>query len=77
MTDVLSQHDGNIGESRAIRLGDHFSMMVLADVPKNQNVLVKKSLSSLDGLFITSFDTCKPNKVNIKPTVACEFIMGH
>ena len=53
MTDI----GGNVGESQATKLGKHFSMMMLVQVPSDQKEALEKELKTLSGMNTTVFET--------------------
>lgn len=69
MSEMITNVGGNVGESRALRLGDHFSMMMLADVPEHESTKVKESLAGLNGIFTTTFDTSDPKESELSPKI--------
>jgi len=78
VSEIITNHEGNVGESRAMKLGDHFSMMMLADVPEHQSSSLKVTLSSISGLYASSFDTAKTRSgvVRVAPTIGYEGILS-
>ena len=72
LTKVITDAGGNVGESRAVKLGDHFSMMMLADVPENESDVVKEDLAKVDGINTSTFDTTDPNTITINLKTKCK-----
>lgn len=48
---------GNVGESQATKLGKHFSMMMIVDVPQDQRAALEDLLQNLEGMNTTVFET--------------------
>jgi len=72
MCEVVTHVGGNIGESRAVRLGDHFTLMMLADVPEKESLKMQESLAHISGIYTSTFETSDPRSVQIIPKVVCK-----
>lgn len=72
MCEVVTNAGGNIGESRAVRLGDHFTLMMLADIPSSESRSVQESLAHISGIYTSTFETSDPNEVKITPKLIYE-----
>eukprot|EP00594_Rhizosolenia_setigera_P019426 CAMPEP_0178959346 /NCGR_PEP_ID=MMETSP0789-20121207/12239_1 /TAXON_ID=3005 /ORGANISM="Rhizosolenia setigera, Strain CCMP 1694" /LENGTH=205 /DNA_ID=CAMNT_0020642337 /DNA_START=79 /DNA_END=696 /DNA_ORIENTATION=+ len=60
LTNVVVKAGGNVGESRALTLGDHFSLMMLVSIPESKDSEVKESFSGIKDLHTNTFDTSDP-----------------
>jgi glycine cleavage system transcriptional repressor len=73
----ISQHvsdvGGNVGESQAARLGNHFSIMMLVNVPADGKAALEDKLKKLDGLQANVFET-KVEQAEFTPKVACKLL---
>lgn len=68
----VTEIGGNVGESQAAKLGNHFSMMMLVNVPADQKSILEDRLKTLDGLKAAVFET-EVNQAQYKPKIACEY----
>ena len=55
-----------------MKLGDHFSMMMLADVPEHEINAVKEAFSKVDGIRTSTFDTTDPSAVPVNASIKCK-----
>uniref|UniRef100_A0A7S0GHT8 ACT domain-containing protein n=1 Tax=Proboscia inermis TaxID=420281 RepID=A0A7S0GHT8_9STRA len=68
MTGVMDKAGCNIGESRAVKLGNHFSVMMLVSAPKEETTSsLTEQLKVIDGLTITTFETSDPKAIEVNP----------
>ena len=74
MCEIVTDAGGNIGESRAVRLGDHFTLMMIADVPAQESRSVQESLAHVTGIYTSTFETSDPRSVDVVPRLICKFI---
>ena len=72
LTKVIIDAGGNVGESRAVKLGHHFSMMLLASVPESQCYAVKLRLNQMKELHITALETTDPSEFEVAPKIGCK-----
>lgn len=72
LTRVIIDAGGNVGESRAVKLGHHFSMMLLASVPESECHAVKRRLNQMKELHITALETTDPSEFEFAPKIGCE-----
>eukprot|EP01083_Nonionella_stella_P018886 52529_1 len=70
VTKVVTDAGGNVGESRAIRLGGHFSMIVLVSVPVAGRDTLMTSLGAVKDMTMTALQTSDPQAVKISPKAA-------
>jgi glycine cleavage system regulatory protein len=64
---------GNVAESKASKLGQYFSIMMLVDLPKPDDVAdMTKLLSSLPDLNVAVFEAM--NTQARPPSIACKLI---
>lgn len=74
LTNVVVKAGGNVGESRALTLGDHFSLMMLVSIPESKDSEVKESFSGIKDLHTNTFDTSDPKATIIaSPEIGCKF----
>ena len=74
MTGVMDKAGCNIGESRAVKLGNHFSVMMLVSAPKEETTSsLTEQLKVIDGLTITTFETSDPKAIEVNPQTGCEW----
>lgn len=62
---------GNVGASQAAKLGSHFSLMMLIDLPASETVHLQAKLETLNGLSAAIFETDAPSP-DKTPRVACK-----
>ena len=72
MTKVVTDADGNVGESRALRLGEHFTLMMLCSVPGTNEEKIQKMFGELEDLHITTFKTRDPASLEVTPKIGCK-----
>jgi len=73
ITGKVIQAGGNVGESQAAKLGTHFSLMMLVDVPQAKLDDLKATLHSLEDMNAAVFETQEQVQAAFHPKVACEF----
>jgi glycine cleavage system transcriptional repressor len=61
MTKEVTDVGGNVGESQAARLGKHFSLMMLVQVPSDQVSTLQDRLAQMKGLTATACLTTDDN----------------
>lgn len=67
MTKIVLDHNGNVGESQASKLGTHFGLMMLVSVPKDQSELLQNAVKSMSGMKTTCYLTENPDTVQVQP----------
>jgi len=70
----ITDANGNVGESRALKLGEHFTLMLLCSVPASNEESIKKLFNEVKGLTITTFNTRDPASLEVTPKIGYE---GH
>lgn len=66
MTKLTLDAGGNVGESQAAKLGPHFSVLMMVQVPQSNCSSLKESLDAMEGMNATVFETQAPE--GSKPT---------
>jgi len=66
---ITENHHGSIGESRAVKLGSHFGLMMVVSVPKNESEALQSALTSAPGLATTCCVTDNPTAVPASPNI--------
>ena len=75
MTKVVTDNGGSVSESKALKLGSHFSLMMLVSCPKSSVSHLKDSLGSVNDIMTLAVDTTKPvDAIVTAPSVGCKFI---
>lgn len=67
MTKIVLDHNGNVGESQASKLGTHFGLMMLVSVPKDQSESLQDAVKSMSGMETTCYLTENPDTVQVQP----------
>jgi len=66
LTKVVTDSGGSVGDSRAARLGGHFSVMMLVSVPSGSAADLGPSVKEIVGLDSTMYDTVDPDSVEVQ-----------
>jgi len=74
LSKCVNDAGGNVSESRAVRLGSHFSLMMLVSVPTEGCETLKSTLENLEGMTTTTFESTNPNEVDVTPKFGCELL---
>ena len=75
MTKLVTDNGGSVSESKALKLGSHFSLMMLVSCPKSSVSHLKDSLGSVPDIMTLAVDTTKPvDTIVTAPSVGCKFI---
>jgi glycine cleavage system transcriptional repressor len=74
MTKVVTDANGSVGESRALKLGDHFTLMMLCSVPGSNEEKFRQVLDRVKDLHVTTFKTRDPETLELSQKVGYE---GH
>ena len=61
---------GNVGESQATKLGKHFSMMMIIDIPADQKETLEQQLQTMQGMNTTVFETEADSASDYTPQIA-------
>jgi glycine cleavage system transcriptional repressor len=61
---------GNVGESQATKLGKHFSMMMMIQIPADQKKTLEDQLATLQGMNTAIFETEPDSPSDYKPQIA-------
>lgn len=72
MTKLVTDVNGSVGESRALKLGDHFTLMMLCNVPGEKEENFRQVLDQLHDLHITTFKTRDPSVLELHQNVGCK-----
>ena len=63
---------GNVGELQATKLGKHFSVMMVVQIPADQKTALEKELQTLQGMSATVFETEASAENEHTPHIACK-----
>ncbi|KAL3908643.1 MAG: hypothetical protein SGARI_002969 [Bacillariaceae sp.] len=74
MTKEVIDVGGNVGESQAAKLGKHFSLMMLVEVPQDQVDALQQKLSAMTDLTATA---CLTDGGNDSASVAAHPAIGY
>jgi glycine cleavage system regulatory protein len=79
MTKHVIDVGGNVGESKAARLGKYFSVMMVVSVPEEQVSKLNDQLDTMDDLNATVFETFDDDDGSdvvstVNPAIACACI---
>jgi glycine cleavage system transcriptional repressor len=73
ITGMVIDVGGNVGESQAAKLGSHFSLMMLVQVPEYSRPALEEQLKSMPGMNATVFAADSPaDKKIATPAVGCK-----
>jgi len=72
MTKLVTDANGSVGESRALKLGDHFTVMMLCNVPGSNEEKLRQVFDQLSDLHITTFKTRDPSVLELHQKVGYE-----
>jgi len=61
---------GNVGESQATKLGNHFSMMMVIQIPSGQKTPLEIQLQTLQGMSTAVFEAEMPTTSDYTPRIA-------
>ena len=75
MTKLVTDIGGNVGESRAVKLGSHFSLMMLVSVPSTSVSSLKDSLNSVTDIKTLAIETSAPHAEYSTPVVGCKLVI--
>lgn len=71
LSKLVTDAGGNVGESQAAKVGNHFSLTMLISVPSDKANSLQSSLQSLSGMTTHCIETdTDPTAVKIKPSIA-------
>jgi len=69
LTKVVTDAGGSVGDSRAGRLGGHFSVMMLVSVPSGSAADLGPTVGAIAGVDASVYDTTDPDSVDVQPQV--------
>ena len=71
LSKVVSDAGGNVGESQAAKVGNHFSLTMLVSVPAEKSKSLQSQLQNLSGMNTHCIETDgDPNAVQVRPSIA-------
>jgi predicted amino acid-binding ACT domain protein len=73
ITGMVISCGGNVGESSAAKLGAHFSLMMLVEVPQEQMVNLTAQLQSMPDMNAAVFESNLDGTTKLTPQIACTF----
>ena len=73
LTKFVTDASGNVGESRALQLGDHFTLMMLCSVPGSNEEKLRRAFDNAKDLHVTTFKTRDPKTIGVAQKVGCKF----
>ena len=75
ITGMVINAGGNVGESQAAKLGSHFSLMMLVEVPADQMPNLQAQLAAMSDMNAAVFETKKADgSTKLTPQIACTYI---
>lgn len=74
-TKLVVDQGGNVGESQASRIGEHFGLMMLITVPKSQSEDLQKSVKAMTDMSTTCYLTGDPSAIEVTPKNGCKFCL--
>ena len=77
VTKLVVEQGGNVGESQASKLGSHFGLMMLIEIPKGKVEVLQEAVTKISDISTSCYLTNDPNAVEIVPKVGCESILLH
>lgn len=73
VTQHVVEAGGNVGESQAAKLGHHFSLMMLLTVPSEKTNVLKESVSTIEGINASIFETDAPAADVPTAAIGCKY----
>ena len=73
LTKLVVDQGGNVGGSRAQKLGSHFGLIMLVSIPKNNSMKLQEAVKSVSDMTTSCYITNDPNKTEVTPSVGCRF----
>ena len=71
LSKLVTDAGGNVGESQAAKVGNHFSLTMLVSVPSNKSKSLQSVLQNLSGMNTHCIETDgDPNAVKVSPSIA-------
>lgn len=67
ITKLVVDQGGNVGESQASRLGSHFGLMMLVEIPNEKSEALQNAVNEMKEMNTTCYDTGDPNTVQVTP----------
>jgi glycine cleavage system transcriptional repressor len=74
ITGMVIQNGGNVSDSQAAKLGNHFSLMMMVQVPTGSGTALKQQLSEMSDMNVSIFETPATEASVKTPHIACRFI---
>lgn len=73
ITGMVINAGGNVGESQAAKLGSHFSLMMLVEVPADQMPNLQAQLAAMSDMNAAVFEsTADSATTKLTPQIACK-----
>lgn len=73
MTKLVTDVGGNVGDSRAMKLGSHFSLMMLVSIPEAEVDGFKSNINSVRNIETLAIETSVPD--SLAPVTACKCLI--
>lgn len=67
ITKLVVEEGGNVGESQASRLGSHFGLMMLIEIPKMKSDALQSRVQLMSDMSTSCYITSNPDKVKVTP----------
>ena len=74
MAKIVTDVGGNVGESRAVKLGHHFSIMMMLSVPETNAQKFGDSLKTLKDITTNVIETSNPDISPTTPKIVCKYL---
>ncbi len=71
ITGHVISHGGNVGESQAAKLGKHFSLMMLVELPRDRLGDLKHQLENMTDMNAAVFEAQDDGEKKITPQIGC------
>jgi glycine cleavage system regulatory protein len=74
---IVTDANGNVGESRALKLGEHFAVMMLIDLQDegNDEGTVQKMFMTLEDMNVSTFKTKDPAACVSGTKIGCKLLV--
>ena len=73
ITKYVTDAGGNVGASQAAKLGHYFSLMMQVSVPTGALDRLRSSLTEMQNMNASIFETDAPDSITVAPTIGCKF----
>lgn len=79
MTKHVIDVGGNVGESKAAKLGKYFSLMMVVKIPEEQVSKLHQQLDKMHDLNAAVFETSDDDSVaiTVNPNIACTYTYSY